>query len=96
MHVISKRPLVRFWKEHPAAEQPLTAWYREAKHATWQSPAEVQRMYGSADQVGNHRIVFNIGGNKYRLVVEFYYDTQTALVRFVGTHAELTGLTPER
>ena len=67
--MISRKRLVEFWQEHPDAKGPLTSWFREVKHARWTSTADIKAAYRSADFVGNDRIVFNIGGNKYRLVV---------------------------
>ncbi len=90
MRVIAKRTLRNFWERHPDAEGPLAAWYAEAKAATWASPHDVKRRYPSASILPESRIVFNIGGNKYRLVVKARYDLDPGIlfVRFVGTHAE--------
>jgi mRNA interferase HigB len=88
MRVIAKRTLREFWKKYPDAESPLEAWHAEAKAATWTNPVQVRARFPSADVVGDNRMVFNIGGNKYRLVVRFNYDYQIAYVKFVGTHAE--------
>ena len=88
MRVIAVRTLRDFWNEYPDAEQPLRAWYREAKAAVWATPHDVKAMYRSASVVGGNRVVFNIAGNKYRLVVRCNYHYQIAYVRFVGTHAE--------
>ena len=70
------------------AEQPLKAWYAIAAKAEWSSPADVKTVYGAASIVGNNRVVFNIGGNRYRLVVRFDYARRIGFVRFVGTHTE--------
>jgi len=70
------------------AEQPLRAWFQEVEHASWQGPADVRARYGTADFVANHRVIFNIRGNKYRLVVAVKYEVFCVYVRFVGTHAE--------
>lgn len=87
MRVVSKSRLRGFWERHPAAEQPLRAWYREASVAHWRSIADVKARFPSADLVGE-RIVFNIGGNKYRLVTLVDFRRHGLLVRFVGTHAQ--------
>ena len=90
MRIIAKKTLVDFW-EHPNhrdAEQPLKAWYAEAKHADWKTPAEIKAHYRNASIVGDNRVVFNIAGNKYRLVVKFHYNTGIGYIRFVGTHGE--------
>jgi mRNA interferase HigB len=89
MRIIAKRTLREFW-EQPAyrdAEAPLKTWYSEVRHAAWRTPADVKAHYGSASILPNDRVVFNIGGNKYRLIVLIRYDTQMVFVRFIGTHA---------
>ena len=90
MHIISKKKLVNFWVDpsHRNAEQPLKAWYAEAKHAVWKTPVDIKAHYRHASIVGANRVVFNIAGNKYRLVVKFHYNTGVGYIRFVGTHAE--------
>lgn len=90
MRVISRKRLREFW-EKPGrrdAEQPLKAWFREAARADWASPADVKAAYRSASIVGNSRVVFNIAGNKYRLVVRVNYAYRVVYVRFIGTHRE--------
>ena len=88
VRVISKSMLRVFWVKHPDAEQALRSWHAEAEDATWRSPADVKRQYGSASLIHGNRMVFNICGNKYRLVVKFNYAWQVAYTRFVGTHAD--------
>ncbi len=95
MHVISRKALLEFWTKHPDAEQALRAWYREAKAATWTSPAEVRRRFAFASVLGAERVVFNIGGNKYRLVARINYAYATVYIRFVGTHAEYDAIDAE-
>lgn len=90
MRIISVKRLRGFW-EQPAyqdSESPLKAWYREALHATWRTPMEIKAKYTSASILKQSRVVFNIAGNKYRLVVKFHYNRGVGYVRFVGTHAE--------
>lgn len=87
MHVISRKRLREFWKQHPDAQNPLESWYQSAKKATWQNLIEVQADFPHADLVGKC-IIFNIGGNKYRLISKIYFDDQVCLVRFVLTHSE--------
>jgi len=90
MRVISRKILREFW-EIPArrdAEQPLKAWLAEAKHASWEKPADVKKKYGNASILRNNRVVFNIAGKKYRLVVKTHYNTGTVYIRFIGTHAD--------
>ena len=88
MRVISRKALREFWMKHPDAEQPLRAWYGEVRSAAWQTPAEIKVQYRSASFVGNNRVVFNVAGNKYRLVVVVRYRIQRIYVRFIGTHRE--------
>jgi len=88
MKVIAVAALRDFWHRHPLAEQPLKAWYDEARHATWSCPREIRERYASASFVGHNRVVFNIKGNDYRLVVAVAYRFQAAYIKFVGTHAE--------
>lgn len=87
MRVISKKALREFWEQHADAEVPLRAWYAAATKATWSNLAEVRQTINSADVVG-HLTVFNIGGNKYRLIVAIHYDRQMIFIRHVLTHAE--------
>jgi mRNA interferase HigB len=88
MRIISRRRLVEFWETHPDAEQPLRAWYTEVKKASWNSPAEIKATYRSASILSNNRVVFNIKGNTYRLVLVVEYDQGKMFIRFAGTHAE--------
>jgi mRNA interferase HigB len=87
MHVISRKMLVSFGNDHADALEPLDRWYRIAKRATWSNFAELRADFGSADQVGHHTI-FNIAGNKFRLVAMIFYNHQVLLVRGVYTHQE--------
>jgi mRNA interferase HigB len=87
MHVISEAPLRAFWVTHPDAETPLRAWLRVAEHAEWKQFAEIRRSYLGADQVGKFT-VFNIGGNKYRLIVVIHFNRGKLYVRHVLTHHE--------
>jgi mRNA interferase HigB len=97
MRIIAKRTLREFWEQpaHRDAEQPLKAWHAEAKNATWRTPADIKAHYRHASIVGNNRVVFNIAGNKYRLVVKFHYNTGVGYVRFVGTHEEYDAIDVE-
>jgi mRNA interferase HigB len=90
MRIIARKTLRQFWEraERSDSEQPLRAWFREATKADWKSPAEVKAAYRSASIVGNQRVVFNIAGNKYRLVVRINYAYRVVYIRFVGTHAD--------
>ena len=90
MHIIKRKTLVEFFEKPGCqdAKGALEAWYYEAKHAQWASPADVKVQYGSASILKGNRVVFNIAGNKYRLVVRINYDSKTVFVRFIGTHKE--------
>jgi len=87
MRVIAKRTLRDFWEKHADSEQSLKSWYHESQNAQWKTPNDVKKHYPSASILVNNRIVFNIKGNKYRLVVKINYDFQIIWIRFVGTHA---------
>ena len=88
MHIISLRTLRFFWAIHPDAEQPLRAWHLIARRAQWRTPPDIRAVYGNASFVGNHRVVFNIKGNDYRLVVVAEYVKGKLFIRFGGTHAD--------
>ena len=90
MRVVAKSSLKKFW-DRPGfsdARGPLHSWYDEAVKATWQSPQDVKDHYANASICGNNRVVFNVGGNKYRLVAEVQYQAGIVWVKFVGTHAQ--------
>lgn len=88
MWVISLKGLRECWEKHSGSEGPLQAWYHEANYAEWTKPQDIKDRYPSASILANDRVVFNIGGNKYRLVVHVRYDSGRVYVRFAGTHAE--------
>jgi mRNA interferase HigB len=86
--VIAKRVLRDFWAKHKDCEQQLKSWFLEASKAEWQNYNEVRLQYPSASIVANDRIVFNIKGNLYRLIVKINFDYQMVWIRFIGTHSE--------
>ena len=88
MRIISKKALIDYWKRVPPAKSELEAWHAEAKAADWATPAGVKAKYGNASILKDGRVVFNIRGNKHRLVVWINYDFHTVYVRFLGTHKE--------
>ena len=88
MRIISRKTLKDFWEQHADSRQPLRAWYADAKQADWKSPADIKNHYRNASFLSNNRIVFNIKGNQYRLVVAINYDIGIVYIRFVGTHQE--------
>ncbi|MUL36863.1 type II toxin-antitoxin system HigB family toxin [Gloeocapsopsis dulcis] len=87
MHVITRSRLVEFWKKHPDSQTSLLLWYKLTVNANWQNFVELREVFPSADQVGK-LIVFNIGGNKYRLITFVDYTYQKVFVRYVLTHSE--------
>jgi mRNA interferase HigB len=87
VRIIARRTLREFWTRHADAEQPLRAWYDDAKRARWTTPAVIKQTYANASIVGENRVVFNIRGNRYRLVVTINYAYGVCYIRFVGTHA---------
>ncbi len=88
MNVIAVRTLREFWQNHADAEEPLKAWYAEANAAEWDTPQHIKNRYPSADVVDDHRVVFNIKGNAYRLIVAVHFPTRIMFIKFIGTHAE--------
>ncbi|MBK8433771.1 MAG: type II toxin-antitoxin system HigB family toxin [Chloroflexi bacterium] len=87
MHIISKKALQDFWEKHPTAASPLQTWFTVVRQAKWRNLADVRRDFPAADLVGR-LMVFNIGGNNYRLVARVEYEWQRVYVRHVLTHAE--------
>jgi mRNA interferase HigB len=95
MQVIAKRTLRLFWERHPQAEGPLRAWHAVVSKAHWRGPQDVKRTFGAnVDFVRDNRVVFDIGGNKYRVVVHVAYRFKRVLVKFVGTHKEYDRIDP--
>lgn len=88
MRVFSRKTLVEFWTKHVDAEQSLKPWFSEAEKARWKTPTDIKRLYPSASFLADNRVVFNIKGNTYRLIVKINYDYGQVFVRFVGTHAQ--------
>jgi mRNA interferase HigB len=88
MRVLAKRILREFWGKHPDSEQQLKSWYKEAVKADWKNPAEIKAEYSKASILKSGRVVFNICGNKYRLIVEINYLRKWVFIRFIGTHKD--------
>lgn len=88
MRIIARRTLREFYAVHADARSALEAWFHEAAAATWAAPQDIKNHYPSADFLPGHRVVFNIKGNTYRLIVRIHYRTGIIFIRFVGTHAE--------
>jgi len=90
MRILSRAALREFWEQpnYADSEHALKAWYDEVKHAIWQTPQDIKELYRHASFVGNNRVVFNIHGNKYRLIAAINYEFTMVYIRFLGTHAE--------
>jgi mRNA interferase HigB len=88
MRVIARRTLVTFWLQHVDAEQSLKAWFSEVSKVKWRTPTDIKARYPSASILIDNRVVFNIKGNRHRLVVKVNYDIGIVFIRFIGTHAE--------
>jgi len=86
MRIISRKTLKTFWKQYPDAQKSLEAWLEDAKKAIWKTPNEIKNVYRNASIVANNRVVFNIKGNDYRLVLAINYECGIAYIRFIGTH----------
>lgn len=95
MRIFSRGTLRDFWLNHADSEQQLKAWYEEATNDNWNSPADIKRKYPSASILPDNRVVFNIKGNTYRLIVKINYSHGTVYIRFVGTHAEYDKINAE-
>lgn len=93
--MIAKRTLRQFWGLYPDAEQPLLAWHAEALKAIWSTPQRIKQQFGSASILKAGRVVFNIAGNKYRLVVAMDYRRQVAYIKFIGTHRQYDAIDAE-
>lgn len=99
MHVIARKTLRDFWTAHPDAEESLKAWHAEAEGAEWKTPADIKAKFGSASILRSRRVVFNICGNKFRLVVKIRYSygehKGVAFIRFIGTHKQYDAIDAE-
>ncbi|MBS0523941.1 MAG: type II toxin-antitoxin system HigB family toxin [Proteobacteria bacterium] len=95
MQIIAKRALREFWLRHPAAETPLKLWYARAARARWLRPSDLRAQFGSTvDFVAGNRAIFDIGGNKYRLIVKIDYSVSLVLIRFIGLHSAYDRIDP--
>ncbi|MFC5283787.1 type II toxin-antitoxin system HigB family toxin [Pedobacter alpinus] len=88
MRIIAKKTLREFWDKHPDCEEQLKSWFQEVLKAEWKNPNQVKLEYPSASILVDNRMVFNIKGNHYRLIVKINYDYQMLWIRFIGTHSE--------
>lgn len=88
MRVIARNTLKLFWEKHPDVQGPLLAWFNETRKASWHSSQDIKARYATASIVTSERVVFNIGGNKYRLVAAVHFKSGVVFIRWVGTHRE--------
>ncbi len=96
MQVIAKRALRAFWEKHPASRIPLSLWYARVSKAAWLAPADIKSDFGNTvDFIGDNRVIFDIGGNKYCLITHIAYAYKSILIKFVGTHKEYDAINPE-
>jgi len=95
VRIIARGTLREFWLKNSDSEQPLKAWFQEAKRAEWSNPAEIKANYATASILKQGRVVFNIRDNKYRLVVKINYKSGWVFIRFIGTHKEYDKINAE-
>ena len=88
MRIIARKTLRDFYEKHSSAKSSLEAWFHEAQSANWRGPQDIKKLYPSADILPGNRIVFDIKGNSYRLIVKIHYNRSIVFIRFVGTHAQ--------
>ena len=93
--IFAKSTLRDFWEKHPDSEQYLKTWYENAKKSNWLSPNDIKKTYANASILKNGRVVFNIKGNSYRLIVQFNFERQWAFIRFIGTHQDYDKINAE-
>lgn len=96
MRIISRKKLIDFWKINPYSEQPLKAWYYETKKVKWRSPNELKKQIRSASIINKKRVVFNIKGNEYRLVVDIEYKIGLVFIIWIGTHKKYNKINVNR
>jgi mRNA interferase HigB len=96
LRVIAKKVLREFWIKHPDCTEQLKAWYQEASKGSWKSPKEIKKEYPTASFLQGNRVIFNIKGNHYRLVVRINYSYQMVWIRFIGTHTQYDKIDAEK
>ena len=98
MRVIARKALREFWAQpsYADSEKSLSAWYAEAKQAKWKKPQDIKDKYRDASFLGDNRVVFNIGGNKYRLVIHVNYSYAIVRIKFIGTHKQYDQIDAEK
>ncbi|MBL7892797.1 MAG: type II toxin-antitoxin system HigB family toxin [Bacteroidia bacterium] len=95
MNIVAFRTLRAFYEKHEDCETQLKTWYKKAVSDNWKSPKEIKADYPSASIITDNRVVFNIKGNEYRLIVKFNYKYGWAWIRFIGTHAQYDKINAE-
>jgi mRNA interferase HigB len=95
MRIIARKTLREFWTAHPGAEQPLRAWFHEAKISKWKSFQDIKAKYPTADVRPRNRVIFDIRANRFRLIVKIHYNVGIIFIRFVGTHKEYDRIDPD-
>lgn len=96
MRVIARKTLAEFWERHPQAETPLKVWFAVVSGMRWSGPSDVKRFFGTnVDFVADNRVIFDLGGNKFRLVAHVSYEHGRILVKFIGTHQQYDRIDPE-
>ena len=95
MNVISKRTLIKFYEEHADAKTALEVWHSDARKSEWKTPEDIKQFYASASFLKDNRVVFNIKGNDYRLIVHIDYLRKIVRVKFIGTHAQYDKINAE-
>jgi mRNA interferase HigB len=88
VRIVAKRTLRAFWNRYPKSKGPLEAWHQEVARADWATPSELKAQFRSASVLQDNRVVFNIAGNQYRLIVKINYPYRIAYIRFIGVHAD--------
>ena len=94
MSIIAKKTIREFWEKHPDSEEALRTWFRESSGGNWRTPNQLKDHFGHARIIGSNRIIYNICGNKYRLIVEVNYQRGWFFIRFIGTHSEYNRIDP--
>ncbi|RUM68714.1 MAG: type II toxin-antitoxin system HigB family toxin [Sulfurovum sp.] len=95
MNVISKRTIVEFYTKNPQSKTALEVWHSDARKSEWQIPNDIKKIYPSASFLADNRVVFNIKGNDYRLIVHIDYKRKIVRVKFIGTHAQYDKINAE-
>jgi mRNA interferase HigB len=86
MRIIAIATLRKFWKKHPKSEEPLKSWHQEVRYANWNKASELKEKYRNASILTSKRVVFNIKGNNYRLIVDIEYKLKIVFIVWIGTH----------